>query len=326
VTLVVAKDQQKSRTALREALLTLELGDLRVQARELAAGYQLGSHLSSKKGPGMEFLGHRAYTPGDDLRHLDRRSLLRHKRYLLREFQVETERPIHLIVDASASMNFADPNDMAVGKAPSGGPRSKSGFARLLAATLALLAARAGDPVGLSIVNGDDRPGKLPDFLPPKGGNEQMERIFVQLETAADADTSKDRAREVLLETLSRVPARATIIWLGDFLDEMTEYEPYFAALGAKGRTLVLVQVLTQTEATFPFRGPVVFVDPETQTRHETDAQKAREEYLSALGAHNRRLMDVALGLGAKFAQLTTDRDPRELLELLSRQRGGRSL
>jgi uncharacterized protein (DUF58 family) len=316
--------KREGRVALREALLELELADLRVHARDLAAGYQLGMHLSSKKGPGMEFLGHRAYTPGDDLRHLDRRSLLRHRRYLLREFQVETERPIHLLVDASASMNFMDAasSDARAARVI----RSKSGYVRLLAAALALLAARAGDPVGLSLINSEKRQGALPDFLPPRGGTEQLERILVQLESAPnDVAVERTHAREVLLETVSRVPARATVLWLGDFLDETSEYEPYFAALGSKGRTLIAVQVLTNTEKTFPFRGPVVLVDPETGQRLETDAQKARDEYLLGLEKHNRALTETLLGLGGQLVDLTTNSDPRELFDRLNQQRRGRS-
>ena len=65
-----------------------------------------GAHRSARKGAGVEFGGHRAYTPGDDLRHLDMRSLLRHDHLLVRQFETETDRALRLVVDASASMGY----------------------------------------------------------------------------------------------------------------------------------------------------------------------------------------------------------------------------
>jgi uncharacterized protein (DUF58 family) len=310
---------------LRLALLELELADLRIDSRNLAAGYQLGHHLANKKGPGIEFLGHRAYSPGDDLRHLDRRAFLRHRRYLLREFHVETDRPVHLMVDVSPSMEFADPPEKVLG----GGrkTRTKSGLARLLGAALALIAGRQGDPVGLSLLGNAPGKSRLPSYLPARGGSEQLERILVQLETVPRPDDGpREPMREVLLETTSRVPPRATVIWISDFLDTLPDYESNFTAIGATGRTLKAVQILTQTESTFPFQGPMVFVNPETGERTETDAVRARDDYLRALGDHNLALDRLLGGIGAVLLRTTTDADPRELLGKVKNQpSGGRS-
>ena len=49
-------------------------------------------HRSVRRGAGVEFGGQRPYVPGDDLRFLDRRSLMRHDRLMVREF--ESQGPI----------------------------------------------------------------------------------------------------------------------------------------------------------------------------------------------------------------------------------------
>jgi uncharacterized protein (DUF58 family) len=327
-----ASENAPESPSLRRRLLELELGELRLRARQLAAGFQMGLHLSNKRGPGMEFLGHRAYSPGDDLRHLDRRALLRHRRYLLREFHVETERPLHLIVDISASMNFADesrgaPDSRASASAPVL-PRglSKAGFARVTAAALALLAGRAGDPVGLSVLHGFQEPKRLPDFLPPRGGSEQLERILAQLESdiGLPVDSPRVRPQEVVLETANRLPARSTVLWLSDFLDDDIEYAASFPMFSAKARTLVGVQILTQAERTFPYQGPIVLTDPESGVRVETDGNRGRAEYLAALGAHNHRVEEAMLAAGGSFLSVDPSFEPRLLLRKIAEATGAR--
>ena len=82
------------------------LAPLRIRARMVAEGVWAGAHRSARKGAGVEFGGHRAYTPGDDLRHLDVRSLLRHDHLLVREFETETDRALRVVIDATASMSY----------------------------------------------------------------------------------------------------------------------------------------------------------------------------------------------------------------------------
>ena len=74
---------------LRTAIDWGTLAPLRMRARLVAEGVYAGSHRSARRGAGVEFGGHRPYVPGDDLRWLDRRSLLRHEHLLVREFERE---------------------------------------------------------------------------------------------------------------------------------------------------------------------------------------------------------------------------------------------
>src|SRR5215472_2955382 len=85
------------------------LAPLRLRSRLVAEGVYAGAHRSARRGAGVEFGGHRAYLPGDDLRWLDRRSLLLHDRLLVRQFEMETDRALRLVVDATASMGYRGP-------------------------------------------------------------------------------------------------------------------------------------------------------------------------------------------------------------------------
>src|ERR1700692_3667798 len=93
-------------SSVRSALDWGELAPLRLRSRQVAEGVYAGMHRSARRGAGVEFGGYREYVPGDDLRWLDRRSLLRHERLIVRQFETETDRALCLVVDASASMSF----------------------------------------------------------------------------------------------------------------------------------------------------------------------------------------------------------------------------
>src|SRR5258706_2696055 len=90
----------KAVKSLRESLDWGKFAPLRLRAQAVAEGVYSGSHKSPRRGSGVEFGGHRAYTPGDDLRFIDRHALMRHGELLVREFETETDRDLWLLVDA----------------------------------------------------------------------------------------------------------------------------------------------------------------------------------------------------------------------------------
>ena len=119
------------------------IAPLRLRARAIAEGVYAGEHRSARKGAGVEFGGQRPYVPGDDLRFFDKRSLLRHGKLMIREFETETDRALWVLVDATKSMSFRG-----------SGPGAKLAYAGLLAAALARVAVATGDPVGIAFVGG----------------------------------------------------------------------------------------------------------------------------------------------------------------------------
>lgn len=99
-----------------------------------------GRHLSPVRGRGMEFDDTRLFQQGDDIRQLDWRLLARTGELHTRLYREERERPVFVIADMSAPMQFA----------------SQGHFKSLLAAYAASLvgwaAQRAGDRVGGQVI------------------------------------------------------------------------------------------------------------------------------------------------------------------------------
>ena len=209
------------------------LAPLRIRASMVAEGVYAGAHRSARKGAGVEFGGHRAYTPGDDLRWLDVRSLLRHDHLLVRQFETETDRALRLVVDATASMGYRGAS----------APAAKVAWASLVAAALARVAIRSGDPVGLGFIGGS--PQAL--GVPVSGGREAFERVVDALEgQTAEGDalsnlTMLDRALAALARSARR---GSVVVVLSDLLDLPPEAADRISALATRGRVVVVVQVL----------------------------------------------------------------------------------
>ena len=293
---------------LRTSIDWGSLAPLRLRSRQVAEGVYAGSHRSARRGAGVEFGGHRAYTPGDDLRWLDRRSLLRHERLLVRQFETETDRALRIILDGTASMGYR--GDKA--------PGAKLAFASLLAASLARIALSRGDPVGLTFLGGSEKARSLP----VSSGREAFERLLALLESAdAAGDAIKDAS--VLdrgLGAIARSARRGSIVvMMSDLLDLPKEAPERVAAIASRGRIVVVVQTLDPDEITLPFEGTMRLRSLEGDFVVETDAEAARERYQSALAELTSTWERTLVARGARFLRAQTDAEPvrvvRSILE-----------
>src|SRR6185295_7997243 len=79
---------------------------LGVAARGIVEGLRVGDHRSPFRGFSVEFVQHREYVPGDDVRHIDWKSYARTERYTVKQYEQETNFAGHILLDASRSMAY----------------------------------------------------------------------------------------------------------------------------------------------------------------------------------------------------------------------------
>jgi uncharacterized protein (DUF58 family) len=278
------------------------LAPLRLKARAVAEGVYAGQHRSFRKGAGVEFGGQRPYVPGDDLRFFDRRSLLRHDRLMVREFETETDRALWLCLDATASMSYRG----------EGAPGAKLAYAGLCAAALARVAMASGDPVGLVWLGGAGVHG-----IPPMAGREAFERIVGAIEGAGAAGDMRvdDAAVSRALAPVGRRARRGSVIVLfSDFLDLPPRAMPSFTALATGGRALVAVRVLDPAEKDLGFAGTVRLRALEGDTVVETDADAVRDAYRARLATIASDWSRELTARGGRFLDASTGDDPTALV------------
>jgi uncharacterized protein (DUF58 family) len=294
-------------TSLRQALDWGTLTPLRLRSRLVAEGVYAGAHRSARRGAGVEFGGHRAYTPGDDLRWLDRRSLLLHDRLVVRQFETETDRALRLVIDATASMGYRGERS----------PGAKLAWAAVVAAALARLATSSGDPVGLTYLGG----GEATRAVPVTAGREAFERVLGSLEAAtAGGDARFDVAVvDRALGGIVRAARRGSIVViLSDLLDLPDGTVDRIAAVAPGGRVVIVVQLLDPDEARFPFRGTMRLEALEGGLTVETDADATRGGYLLALERHITAWERSLVGRGARFVRALTTDDPVKVVRSIA--------
>jgi len=281
------------------------LAPLRIKARTIAEGIYAGTHRSARKGAGVAFGGQRPYVPGDDLRFFDRRSLLRHDRLMVRQFETETDRAIWLCVDATASMSYRSER----------APGAKLAYAALIAAALSRIALASGDPVGLAFIGGHGTHG-----LPAMAGREAFDRVVGALEGASAAgDVSADSAAiERTLAPIGRRARRgAVIVLLSDLLDWPEGAMSSFSALSTGGRALIAVQVLDPAEAALDFHGNVRLRALEGGDVVEADVDAVRATYLERLGAIAGRWSSELSARGGRLIEATTAKPAVEVVRAI---------
>jgi uncharacterized protein (DUF58 family) len=290
----------------------VKLGTLRLRSRRVADGALVGGHASLRRGAGLEFAGHRNYVPGDDLRWLDHRAVLRQDRLVIKQFETETERAVRLVVDATQSMGFRSEQ----------APLSKLEFASLLAAAITRVAVRTGDPVALDFLG-----GKGARSLPPAGGLQAFERSVELLERVSASGTLGTTAAALeaaLGTTLRRAPRGSVIVLFSDLLDLAESAPDVLASLATNGRQTVVVQVLDPLEALFKLEGPVRLRSSEGDLTVETNAGAVRASYLDALKALQQRFREALWAQKSELVICRTDQDPVATLRAILHAAEGR--
>lgn len=300
-------------TEIHKSLDWGQLAPLRLRAKMVAEGVYAGAHRSARKGAGVEFGGHREYTPGDDLRWLDRRSMMLHDRLLIRQFETETDRALRVVVDATASMGYR-------GSRAKG---AKLAWAALVAAALAKVATSSGDPIGLTFLGG----GNSARPVPVGSGREAFERVtssLERIEAVGDAKGDPELVERALSGIVRAARRGSIVVVLSDLCDLPMRALDALAAVSSRGRVLVVGEILDPDELDFPFDEAVRLKSMEGELVVETDGQ-VRDRYLAALAEHRDGWKKAITSRGAEIVTMRTDGDlshgVREIIDRAARVR-----
>lgn len=268
-----------------------QFGKLEVVARLVVEGYMTGMHKSPFKGASVEFVEHRQYYPGDEIRHIDWRAFGKTGKYYIKEFEDETNLRCHLIVDASGSMGYG------------GQTISKFEYARLLAASLGYLLITQRDAVGLTTFDTAVR-----DRLEPSTSRSAFANLTQTLEQCEPG--GETALSEVFGELIPGLRRRSLVVILSDCFDEMDNLVDVLKRFRHARHEVVLFQIVTPEEETFPFSRPTQFHNRERRShRLLVDPHRLREIYLEQYNSFCRDLETHCGAIGVDYQKVVTS-DP----------------
>lgn len=245
---------------------------LGLRARTIVEGLRVGDHKSPYHGFSVEFAQHREYVPGDDVRYVDWRVWGRSERYVIKQFEQETNFYAHLLLDASRSMLYGE------------GERNKLEYAKTLVASLAYVIVAQRDGAGLYVFDSSWRAQ-----LPPAGQPGHVQEILRTLESVEPRE--KTSIAPLLHELADRLRRRGLVFLVTDAFDEVPPLLEGLRHLRFQGHEVVLFHVLHPDELEFPFDGMIKFDGMEEPLHLLTRPRLVRPSYLRALEEWRRELL-----------------------------------
>ncbi len=262
--------------------------DLALIARTVVDGFMFGGHQSRMAGAGLEFNQYRSYQPGDDLRQIDWKLYARSDRFYVRESQVETSVNVRFVLDASASMLHEEDGF------------SKFDYARFLTASLAYLAGRQGDAVGLFAL----RDGHVAT-LEPQRGPQHLHRLIHTLEALEAKGVWP--TWEAVEQLFTVVTHRDLVVFVTDLHEHKDEIRTVLAKVNTLRNEVLLFHVLGRGELDFSYEGVIEFEELETGRVMQVDADRVRRGYREAVARHLTDTRQALQDLGVAYSLFTLD-------------------
>ncbi len=275
------------------------LGNLYVVARTLVAGLYHGRHATSDRGGMTEFYDYRMYVPGDEPRNVDWRLYGRTDRLYIRRYRHYSELTLHLIVDASASMDYTgldQPRRTSV---------TKFKYASFLAAAMAFLVIRQGDRAALTVMGMGDG---LSATVAPGGTWPHLYRVIRALEDAIPAGGASIAAG--LHAAFEQMPQRRLVVLLSDLMAEPGDIMNGVDRFRHKGCDMICIQVLTRQELDLSGLESARFIDAETSRSVRTFVPEIRQQYMRLIRKHNDHLARQLTARGVAYHSVRTETPP----------------
>jgi uncharacterized protein (DUF58 family) len=267
-----------------------------------------GSYRTVWHGAGLDFTDLRAYTPEDDVRHIDWNVTARLDEPFVRQYTEDRELTAWMVIDRSASMRF-------------GGGSGKESTAADLAVAISRLISQGGNRVGAILF--DNRSHKI---IPPRTGRDQILRIAREatVDVTKKSDKTTDLTAMLRLAAATTAQRRSLVFVMSDFIGDPGWDRP-LAQLTHR-HEVVVIRVVDPAELELPDLGLILVEDAETgeQLLVDTSDPLLRARLTEQVGAREDELAAGMRKAGVDAHRITTDQDMLATLVDMVRRSGRR--
>jgi uncharacterized protein (DUF58 family) len=259
-------------TVFDEAFLR-QLERLMLVTKQAVHGGMKGVRRSVKRGQSVEFTDYRNYTLGDDLRALDWNLYARLEKLFVKLFIEEEDVNVHILLDASGSMDGGTPDKLLFGKRA--------------AAALAYVGLASYDRVSMAVLQ-----GKAARRFPPVRGTGRVFQVLADLSGIKPHNGTTDLAA-ACRHYAAQITQRGPLILISDLFDENAERA--ISELAGTRCNVAVLHTLSSDELDPPLEGDLRLVDRETGSGVNVTADLfTLDAYRARLGAWQARLDEVS--------------------------------
>ena len=286
--------------ALFDETFLRRLEQLELASRRLTAGRMKGERRSVRRGQSVEFADYRNYAAGDDLRQLDWNAYARLEKLFVKLFVEEEDVTVHVLVDASRSMDYGEPN--------------KLDAARRAAAALGYLGLASMDRVSVAFL-GD---GAASQMRPIRGKHRAMELFRFLTEPRGERLTGLAAAARAYA---SRMRGTGPLLLISDLMDP--GYLDAMRDLAGTRCQLSVLHLLAPDELEPEVAPDARLIDNETGHGVEVSGDDDLvDRYRARLGEWQAEIGSFVAKRGGAYVVVPSDLDLADLLfDVLRRRR-----
>src|SRR5258707_4777631 len=274
-----------------------KLERLTLVASRVRSGVMKGERRSNKRGTSIEFADYRNYAQGDDLRRVDWNIFARLDRPFIKLLEEEEDLAVHLMIDASASMDWPVSSDAS---------KNKFTFARRVLAGLGNISLGSGDQLTVAAF------GQQTRSWGPKRGRGHMLTLLDFISSLNVGGVTDLNA--VLTAYAVRTSRPGLCLLISDLLSP-TGYQDGLAALHGRGYEIGLIHVFSRDEVEPELAGDLHLVDVETGIGQDVTVDVSmRELYQRRLVAWRDEIAAYCTRRGIHYASVETGTPWEELI------------
>ncbi len=232
---------------------------LSIQAKRRITGLVTGEQRSLVRGGGIEFADYREYQPGDDIRQIDWSVFLRMRKLMVKLSAEEKELTLMIILDASRSMCFGQPEKFMA--------------AKKIAAVLAGISLYGGNRAGILVMG-----SHLIEAVRPERSRASLARVASVISGISPEENINPEV--CIRQFAARYGRRCMAVLISDLL--FPEWPKIITGLSASGCEGYVLQTLAPVELDPPYLGEVTLVDVESMEEvplHIQDEEDALYRY-----------------------------------------------
>jgi len=280
-------DNKNAQTRLLNPSVLASLSNLELVAKAVVEGFVIGLHRSPKFGFSQEFVEYRQYVDGDDPRHIDWNVFSRTDRTYIKRFLGETNSHLMLLLDTSASMGFGS------------GGTTKLQYGKYLGASLAYLASRQHDAVGVMLF--DD---EIKEYRPPASKMGSLQGVIHTLD-AAEASLGTD-INKPMQRFREHIKKRGLVAVISDFYCDAEELLENIRPLALHGQDVIMFHLLDDNELNPDIKQSTLYEDMETGEAVEVEPTYMNKAYREKIQKHIKTIEYAANGIRADHILLNT--------------------
>ena len=273
---------------------------LELQARHIVEGFLSGAHRSPYFGQSVEFVQHRQYVPGDDVRHVDWKVWARQDRLVIKQYEEDTNLRCSLLIDSSASMSYGRSANAKFAN-------TKFEMASILAACISLLVLKQQDAVGSVMFD-----NKIRSRVPLRTSQRHLTDILASLENSQPRE--KTNLDSLFRDVVQTFPKRGLMILLSDLLGAEESTLRGIDVLRRAGHDVMVLHILDDDEIDFPFADPTRFEGLESDDHLTCNPRALREGYLEALERFLDRVRRACAASKSDYLLIRTSDAPEVVL------------